>query len=512
MLKSTAVFGSMTTLSRASGLARDIILANLVGSTFLADAFFVAFRIPNFFRRIFGEGAFSAAFVPVYTQQKLSRPPEDVRRFVNLVTGRLGFILVLLVIIGVATAPLLISALAPGFRAEPEKFNLTVECLRLTFPYMFFVCMVAMSAAVLNTYGHFASPAFSPVLLNLTLIGAALWLTGFVENAAIAISIGVFAAGVIQLVFQLPFMLQKKVMPVPRIRLKNDPESREGVREVKRLMLPAIFGSSVAQLNLVINTFIASFLVTGSVSWLYYSDRLMEFPLGVFGVAIGTVILPRLSKVHAEHNKEEFSSLLNWGMRWCLIIAFPSTAGLIVLAEPMMTTLFFYGEFTATDVVMSSNALLAYAIGLTGLMAVRVLSPGFFARNNTKTPVNAGVVAMVANAILAIVLVQFLEHVGLALATSIAAFINAGILMVLLMRQNVYIPLPGWTMFLIKVGGASTIMGLALWWFKSQPSIWLEYSIWERIFNLTLLVVLGAVIYFVCLFVLGVRVHKRMPR
>ncbi len=498
----------MTALSRVTGLIRDVIFANLVGSTFVADAFFVAFRIPNFFRRIFGEGAFSAAFVPVYTQQRVSRPPQEVRGFVDLVTGRLALVLALIVVAGVLAAPALVSFLAPGFRADPAKYQLTVDALRLTFPYLFFICLVALSAAILNTWGYFAAPAATPVLLNLSLIAAALWVTGIVDNAAIALSIGVLAAGVVQLLFQIPFLTKVGVMPVPRLALRHDDESRKGAREVWRLMMPAIFGTSVAQLNLIVNTFIASFLVTGSVSWLYYSDRLMEFPLGVFGVALGTVILPRLSKVHAESSPEEFSALLDWGMRWCLIVALPSTAGLIALAEPMMTTLFFYGAFTNLDVTMSARALVAFAAGLTGLMAVRVLSPGFFARNNTKTPVNAGIIAMIANAVLAAVLVFQFEHVGLALATSLAAYLNAGILLVLLIRQRAYSPLPGWPVFLCRVAGGSLIMCAALLWSVPDSSLWFEYSIFERAMHLAIRIFAGIAIYATCLLLFGIRIRQ----
>ena len=506
LLKSTVSAGSMTVVSRVTGLARDVIFAQLVGSTFVADAFFVAFRIPNFFRRIFGEGAFSAAFVPVYTQHRISQPPTEVKSFVNSVTGKLVLALLLIVAVGVVAAPAMVSILAPGFHGEPAKFQLTVDALRLTFPYLFFICLVALSAAILNTLGHFAAPAATPILLNLALIASALWLTGLVGNAAIALSLGVLGAGVLQLAFQIPFLKRVDAIPVPQLKQSRNEQTREAVKEVRRLMIPAVFGTSVAQLNLIINTFIASFLATGSVSWLYYSDRLMEFPLGVFGVALGTVILPRLSKVHAESSPAEFSAVLDWGMRWCFIIALPSTAGLIALAKPIMATLFFHGAFTELDVDMSARALVAFSTGLTGLVAVRVLSPGFFARNNTKTPVNAGIAAMIANAILAIVLVLYLEHVGLALATSLAAYLNAGILLVLLIKDRCFNPLPGWPMFLCRVFGASSIMAVALLWSISDSSAWLEFGLAERVLHLVPRILGGAAVYVACLFALGIRV------
>ena len=512
LLKSTAAFGSMTTISRITGLFRDIILAQLVGSTFIADAFFVAFRIPNFFRRIFGEGAFSAAFVPVYTDQRRVASPADSQKFIDLVTGRLGLVLLLITFVGVLASPVLVSILAPGFKFDLVKFQVTVDSLRITFPYLLFICLVALSAGILNTCGQFAAPAATPILLNLSLIASALWVTGYVDNAAIALSIGVFAAGVLQLLFQVPFLVRAKAMPRPRLGLKDKSEPDKKAREVYKLMIPAIFGSSVAQLNLVINTFIASFLVTGSVSWLYYSDRLMEFPLGVFGVALGTVILPRLSKEHSKVQTEEFSRLLDWGLRWCCLVSLPATAGLIALSEPIMTTLFYHGAFTSLDVEMSALALVAFSTGLVALVAVRVLSPGFFARKNTRTPVRAGVISMLVNTILSIALVFWLKHVGLALATSVAAFVNAGLLLYWLLKDNAYKPLSGWVLFLIRVLGASVVMGVVLWWSAGDSSVWLEYGIVERILNLGTRILGGVGVFCLCILLCGLKIRPLMKK
>ena len=513
LLRSTAAFGSMTILSRITGLIRDIIFAQLMGSTLVADAFFVAFRIPNFFRRIFGEGAFSAAFVPVYTQHRRSSDPQEVRGFVDIVAGRLTLALVSLTVIGVVLSPILVTVLAPGFRADADKFQLTVDCLRITFPYVLFVCLVALSAAILNTHGKFAAPAATPILLNLSLIAAALWLTGVTGNVATAISFGVLIAGVVQLLFQIPFLKKENAVPRPKLRRSQEGEAEKGAKEVYRLMLPSIFGASVAQLNLIINTFIASFLVTGSVSWLYYSDRLMEFPLGVFGVALGSVLLPRLSKEYVETKREEFSRLLDWGLRWCILISLPATTGLIVLSDTMVATLFYHGAFTENDVLMSARALVAFSIGLTALVAVRTLSPGFFARNDTKTPVRAGVYAMVANAIIAIVLVFPLQHVGLAAATSIAAFVNAGLLLYWLLRDQVFTFQSNWLPFLARVVVASLIMGYVLIEHLVPPlDIWMQYSISMRILLLLGYIVIGAGIYTVCLLASGVRPRQLMTR
>ncbi|MDE0308411.1 MAG: murein biosynthesis integral membrane protein MurJ [Acidiferrobacterales bacterium] len=508
LLKSTAAFGSMTVVSRITGLIRDIVFAQLMGSTYIADAFFVAFRIPNFFRRIFGEGAFSAAFVPVYTQQQATSNQSEVQGFLDLVTGRLAAVLIILSAVGVIFSPLVISILAPGFRGDIDKFQLTVDSLRLTFPYVLFVCLVALSAGILNTHGRFAAPAATPILLNVSLIASALWLTGVTQNAAIALSIGVLGAGVVQFLFQLPFLIGIGKLPRPRLRRKIQGDAEQGAKEVYRLMLPAVFGASVAQVNLIVNTFIASFLITGSVSWLYYSDRLMEFPLGVFGVALGSVILPRLAKEHVDTAYQEFSRVLDWGMRWSLLIGLPSTVALSVLAEEIIATLFFHGAFTQTDVVMSARALVAFSIGLTALIAVRVLSPGFFARNDTKTPVRAGAIAMVVNAILAVVLAIAFQHVGLAAAISIAAFVNAGLLYRWLRRDRVYSPESGWSMFIFRVATASLIMGLALWWLSPGLAFWLDYGVAERVFRLLGYVAIGAALYAISLLALGIRIHQ----
>jgi len=512
LLKSTAAFGSMTVVSRITGVVRDIIFAQVMGSTYVADAFFVAFRIPNFFRRIFGEGAFSAAFVPVYTQQRISSPESQVREFVDIVSSRLTIALVVLAVAGVVFAPAVISALAPGFRADAEKYQLTVDCLRIAFPYVVFVCLVALSGAILNTHGQFAAPAATPILLNVVLIASALWLTGITENAAIALCIGVFAAGVVQLVFQIPFLARVNSLPRPRLKRNASAEAQGGAKEVYRLMLPSIFGASVAQVNLIINTFIASFLVTGSVSWLYYSDRLMEFPLGVFGVALGSVLLPRLSREHAEKNPAEFSKLIDWALRWTLVISLPATVGLIVLADYILGALFYHGAFTLQDVAMSSRALAAFSLGLTALIAVRVLSPGFFARNDTKTPVRAGVVAMIVNAAAAIILVLPFAHVGLALAISLAAFVNAGLLLYWLMRSRVYVPQPGWVWFAFRVALAASIMGAVILWRIPDLTLWLEQDVIWRILKLLVYVLVSAVFYSAVIVGLGIRPRQLINR
>jgi putative peptidoglycan lipid II flippase len=507
LLKSTLVTGAMTLLSRVSGLARDIVFARLIGASagIAADAFYVAFRIPNTLRRLSGEGAFSQAFVPVFTEYKARRPAAELRVFVDRMTGTFGLILFLITLAGMIAAPLLILALAPGFSGE--KHDLTVQMLRITFPYLLFISLVALAAGILNSYGRFAAAAFTPVLLNLCLIGAALWLAPRLERPVVALAWGVFIAGAVQLAFQLPFLARLKLLPRPRLARGHD-----GVARVFRLMLPALFGVSVAQINTVVNTVLASFLVTGSVSWLYYSDRLMEFPLGVFGIALATVILPSLAQHHARAARAEFSHLLDWALRWGCAVGLPATVALMVLAGPLLATLFHYGAFGDDDVAMTAQALVAFAAGLLGFIGVKVLAPGFYARQDTRTPVRIGVIALVANIALSLVLVVFLRHAGLALAISAAAFVNAGLLLRALRRERVYRPEPGWAAFLARVALASAAMGALLWWGTGDLGEWLAAGLWERVWRLSAWVIIGLVVYVAMLFALGIRPQALLLR
>ena len=511
LIKSTLVTGGMTLLSRISGLVRDMVFAGLIGAGagIAADAFYVAFRIPNFLRRIFGEGAFSQAFVPVMTEYKTRQPVEAVREFVDRMAGIFGLLLFGVTLVGVLAAPFIVYALAPGFTGE--KYDLTVAMLRITFPYIFFISLVAMAAGILNTYGKFGAAAFTPVLLNLSMIGSALWLAPHLADPVMGLAWGVLIAGVAQLLFQLPFLARLGLWPRPSLRRGHD-----GVARVFRLMLPAIFGVSVAQINTLVNTILASFLVTGSVSWLYYSDRLMEFPLGVFGIALATVILPSLSHQHTNGEKGEFSRLLDWALRWAFLIGVPATVALILLATPLLVTFFHYGVFSEQDVRMSAQALVAFAGGLLGFILVKVLAPGFYAQQNTKTPVRIGMVAMGVNIVLSVALVFVLKHVGLALAISLAALVNAGLLYRELRRQGVYTPESGWASYFLRIGLASTLMGLAIAWGVGDAGSWLSAPAVTRALHLAVLVAGGALIYFAALYVFGVRpgalLLRRPPR
>ena len=506
ILKSLSVVGSMTLVSRISGLVRDVIFANVLGDKAAADVFFVAFRIPNFFRRIFGEGAFAAAFVPVFTEYRENRTEPETRSFLELMAGRFGLVLFCVTVLGVVFSPLLVSLLAAGFSQDPAKYNLAVDATRITFPYIFFISFVAMAGAMLNTCGRFAAPAATPVLLNICLIGAALLLVPRFDESPIALAIGVLVAGGVQFLFQIPFLKKEKLPVRPRVKAKSGDEAGvEGVGKVFRLTLPAIVGVSVAQVNVIVNTVLASFLVTGSISWLYYSDRLMEFPVGVFGIALSTVILPHLSRIHSRDSTQEFSQTLNWACRWVILVCIPCTAGLILLAEPMVTTIYFHGDFTANGVRMTALSLVAFSLGMVAIVMVKVLAPGFYARQNTRTPVRVAMVSMGLNIVFCLILVSPMKHVGLALATSLSSLFNAAMLFVLLRREGVLRIESGWLVFLGRTLVATLLMGVLLWVFRGEGASWLEYSIWERVTRLFLLIGFGGMLYILALLVMGLR-------
>ena len=513
LLKSTAVVSAMTLLSRIMGLLRDMVFTRIFGADAATDAFLVAFKIPNFLRRLFAEGAFSQAFVPVLTEYKTQSDQAEVKDLVAHVAGTLAGILFLITVVAVVAAPLLVMVFAPGFIGQDAKFDLTAGMLRITFPYIFFISLTAFAAGILNSYGRFAIPAFTPVLLNLSLIAAALWLAPRMEEPITALAWGVFIAGIVQLAFQLPAVARLGLLPRPRWGWRHP-----GVRKVMKLMLPGIFGSSVMQINLLFDTLIASFLVSGSVTWLYLSDRMMELPLGVFGIALATVILPNLSEKHGQADPRAFSHMIDWALRWVLIVGAPAAVGLAVLAGPILTTLFMYGDFVELDVQMAQVSLWAYSFGLLGFTLVKVLAPGYFARQDTKTPVKVGVIAMVVNMLLNIIFVVTLvqlaipgAHAGLALATSLSAFLNAGLLLRGLRRQKVYNPDPGWGRLFAQVLFACAAMFALLWWLGGDLAGWMQADSLNRIGRLVLAVSAGAAVYFAILWLGGLRLgalHK----
>ncbi len=514
----------MTMISRLLGFVRDMVIARLFGAASGADAFFVAFRIPNFWRRLFAEGAFSQAFVPVLAEYKEQRAHEEVRLLADHVTGALGLVLFVVTLFGVIAAPLLVVIFAPGFLDEADRYGLTVTMLRITFPYLLFVSLAAMSGAILNTYGRFGVPAFTPVFLNLAMIGCAIWLAPHLEHPVTALAWGVFLGGLAQFLFQLPYLKRLRLLPRWRWGWRDD-----GVQRIVKLMAPAIFGVSVTQINLLVDTVIASYLVAGSVSWLYYSDRLVEFPLGVFGIALATVLLPNLAQTYAKDARNgqdtsgagatgEFSRTLDWALRWVVLVGLAATVGLTVLAGPLLTTLFHYGEFGARDVAMSSYSLMAFAVGLLAYILIKVLAPAFYARQDTRTPVRIGVIALVANTVTGVVLVFPLkpvlpfQHASLALATALSAFLNAALLYRALRNSGAYHAAPGWRGFALRVGFANLVMAVVLWLGMGDLSQWLHWPALTRGWRLLALVVMGVAVYLISLWVSGLRFKPLLAR
>ncbi|MEP1471498.1 MAG: murein biosynthesis integral membrane protein MurJ [Halieaceae bacterium] len=514
LLRSSAVVGAMTMMSRVLGLIRDVVIAGFVGASANADAFFVAFKIPNFLRRLFAEGAFAQAFVPVLADYKEEGSVEAVKHLINRVAGVLGGTLIVLTGLIILAAPVVTAVFAPGFVSQPEKYQLTVELIRVTFPYLMLISMTGFCGAILNSYGRFAVPAFTPVFLNLSLIASATVAAPYFDEPVFALAWGVFLAGIIQLLFQLPSLYRLDLVPRPVWDTRD-----EGVRRILKLMVPALFGVSVSQINLLLDTVLASFLPTGSVSWLYYSDRLTELPLGVFGIAIATVILPNLSAHNAAARGEQFATTLDWAVRSVLLIAVPAALALLLLAEPILITLFQYGALTPGDVDMAALSLRAYSLGLAAFMLIKVLAPGFYARKDMMTPVSIGIKAMVANMVLNLLFVLPLMyfynvgHVGLALATSVAAYLNAGLLFRGLRREGVFRFQPGWGIYSGRLLAATAGMALVVVWLVPDNSVWLAWDWTQRAMQILLVCGAGVGVYVGLHLLLGTRLsHLRGPR
>lgn len=500
LLRSSAVVSVMTLLSRVLGMARDMVVANYFGSGAAADAFFIAFKIPNFLRRLFAEGAFAQAFVPVLSEYRTRKTQLEVKLLVDRTAGMLGLILTGITALGVLGSPYLVMLFAPGFHGEPEKLQLAGELLRITFPYLMLISLTAFTSGVLNTYGRFAVPGFTPVLLNVSMILSAVFMTPYFDQPIMALAWGVLIAGFAQLAFQLPFVARLGLLPRPRLKAGD-----EGVRRIMLLMVPALFGVSVSQINLLLDTVLASFLQTGSVSWLYYADRLSELPLGAFGIAIGTVILPSLSRQHASDDPQAFSNTLNWALRMVLLVGVPAALALGILAEPLIASLFYYGAMTEEAVRQSARALEAYSLGVLAFMLIKVLAPGFFARQDLKTPVRVAIICMVANMVMNLILIWPLKHVGLALATSLSSMLNAGMLFWGLYRIGVFRLAPGWGVFLMRLSGGCAAMVAAVVWLNVPSTEWFAWGWQQRAAQVALLVVAGGVAFVAGLVLLGLR-------
>lgn len=506
LFRSTTLVASMTLISRIMGFVRDVALASVFGAGPAFDAFAIAFKIPNFMRRLFGEGAFSQAFVPVLAEYRSKRSHDEVHAFVNHIAGTLGAVLLLVVLLAEIIAPLIIMVFAPGFIHDPLRFTYATHMVRITFPYLLLIALTAFCGATLNTFNRFGVPAFTPVLLNVAMIAVAVWWAPHASVPIYVLAWGVLIGGVAQLLMQLPFLTRINIFPMPKLQW-HDP----GVVRVLKLMVPALFGVSVAQISLLVDNFFASFLPAGSISWLYYSDRLTYLPLGVIGVALATVVLPNLARFHSANSQEKYSATLDWALRLAMLVGIPAAVGLFILAGPLITTLFHHGKFTTFDVIMTRKALWAFSIGLPGFMLVKILASAFYSRQNIKTPVKIAAVAMVANLILNVALIKPLAHAGLALATSIASLLNASLLIFFLLRRATFKPKPHWPLLLLRITFANIVMGVCIGLFAGHLKRWLDWSVWQRSWHLCIAVLLGIVVYILVLLICGLRVKDLRP-
>ncbi|HSW69463.1 MAG TPA: murein biosynthesis integral membrane protein MurJ [Gammaproteobacteria bacterium] len=500
LFKSTSVVASMTLLSRVFGFLRDMVTAQIFGAGAAFDAFAVAFRIPNLMRRLFAEGSFSQAFVPVLSEYQKNKSPENIQQFINAIAGTLGFVLLCVTIVGVIFAPWIIRLFAPGFETQGVRFDMAVLMLRITFPYLFLISLTAFAGAILNTYNRFWVAAFTPIFLNICMISAAFWLSPRLNIPITSLAWGVLIAGIVQLFFQYPFLRKLRLLSKPRINF-HDP----GVTRVLKLMVPALFGVSVSQINIMLDTLFASLLVVGSVSWLYYSDRLMEFPLGVIGVAISTVILPHLSRHHASQSTKDFSEILDWALRLVLLVGLPAAVVFAMISGPLLSTLFQRGQFGPEAVLMARKSLSMFALGIAPFMLIKILAAGFYAKQDMRTPVRIGIIAMVSNMVLNCILIWPLKHAGIALATSLSAMLNGGLLFYFLRKRNIYVPRDGWYYFTFRLILANGLLAVFLWIASGDIQEWITHNTVWRVIHLSGLFFSSVILYSAGLWLAGVR-------
>lgn len=535
LIKSGLIVSIMTLISRVLGLVRDVVIANVMGAGAMADVFLFANKIPNFFRRLFAEGAFAQAFVPVlseyhtkdevnaqnqYDNKKnnqlsnqdvtLEDSLKETRRLIAQVSGTLGVIITLVTLFGMLASPLFVILFGGGWFVDwlnngsdsvgGEKFELAADLLKITFPYLWFISFTALAGAVLNTMGRFAVAAFTPVLLNIAIILMAIYGADYTQSPAHALAWGVFLGGLVQFLFQMPFLYKAGVLVKPCWSWHSN-----GVIKIRKLIIPALFGVSVTQINLLLDTLIASFLITGSISWLYYADRLLEFPLGLFGIGIATVVLPSLAKLHSKNDPKQFTATLDWGIKVISLFGWPALAGLMVLAQPIIMVLFMRGEFSQTDVIQVSMALFAYLSGLLSFMFIKVLAPGYYARQDTKTPVKIGIKAMVANMAFNLMLAPFFGYVGLAIATTLSATLNAWLLYRGLKQAQIYHLSSHTKVFIGKLMLAASVMALVVYQLSPDFDAWLSMLFFKQILQLAFCIGAGCASYFLVIFLLGVR-------
>jgi len=502
LLKSTGLVSVLTAVSRVLGFARDMVCAHFFGALGGFDAFVVAFKIPNFMRRLFAEGAFAQAFVPVLSEQRMRKSPEEVQTFINQISGTLAAALLFVTILAELIAPGLIALFAPGFISDPARFTLATDMLRITFPYLLLISMTAFSGAVLNSFGAFGAPAFTPVLLNIAMISAAIVSGWWFSIPIHALAWGVFAGGVLQLLFLAMFLYRKGLLP----RLQWGWHD-SGVQRVLTLMVPALFGVSVVQVGLLLDTLFASFLPPGSISWLYYSQQLTFFPLGVFGVALATVVLPHLSRQYALKSKAQYQAALDWALKVVLVIAMPACLGLLIMAGPLLSTLFQSGQFKVHDVWMARQSLLAFSIGLPAFMLIKVLAAAFYARQDIRTPVRIAVIALSVNIGLNLLLIVPLKHAGLALATSLSSSVNAILLVRMLVKQEIYIFDHRWQRYLHRLLFANSVMVIVLLVGVPSLSVWSAWGRWMRAGQLMLWIAIAVGTYVAALWLTGLRLR-----
>ncbi|WFW58934.1 murein biosynthesis integral membrane protein MurJ [Citrobacter freundii] len=507
LLKSLATVSSMTMFSRVLGFARDAIVARIFGAGMATDAFFVAFKLPNLLRRIFAEGAFSQAFVPILAEYKSKQGEDATRVFVSYVSGLLTLALAVVTVAGMLAAPWVIMVTAPGFADTADKFTLTTQLLQITFPYILLISLASLAGAILNTWNRFSIPAFAPTFLNISMIGFALFAAPYFNPSVLALAWAVTVGGVLQLVYQLPHLKKIGMLVLPRVNFRD-----AGAMRVVKQMGPAILGVSVSQISLIINTIFASFLASGSVSWMYYADRLMEFPSGVLGVALGTILLPSLSKSFSSGNHDEYCRLMDWGLRLCFLLALPSAVALGILAKPLTVSLFQYGKFTAFDASMTQRALVAYSVGLIGLIVVKVLAPGFYSRQDIKTPVKIAIVTLIMTQVMNLAFIGPLKHAGLSLSIGLAACLNASLLYWQLRKQKIFTPQPGWAWFLARLVISVLVMSAALVGMLYIMPEWSQGTMLWRLLRLMAVVLVGITAYFAALAVLGFKVKEFVRR
>ena len=500
LLKALSTVSALTLLSRITGLVRESLKAVGFGAGLQMDAFEAAFRLPNILRRLFAEGAFSQAFVPILAEYKRARGEDATRDLVGRVATLLAVLLLALSVLGIFAAPWLVYLLAGGFVRTPGKVELTAELIRIMFPYVFFISLVSLAGGVLNVHRRFAIPAFTPVLLNVSIIVATIFVAPHFDPPIVALAWGVAVGGVAQLTLQVVPLVRLSMLPRPRFDWRD-----EGVRRVLRAMGPAVLGVSAAQISTLINTQLAAYLGDGRISWITYADRLMEFPSAMLGVALGTVLLPSLVKHHHDANEEQYRSLLDWGLRLTFLLALPAALALALLAVPLISTLYQYGRFTLNDVWQTRDALLGYSVGLIGLIAVKILAPGFYARQDMKTPVKIAFLTVLVTQLMAVTLMFQIGHAGLTLATSLGACLNATLLFLAMRRRGIYVPQRGWPLFLGRVAVALAVLGGVLWWASGNEGFWVTASLWVKVGRLSLVIVAGALAYFAALWLVGFR-------